>query len=367
MQDARNSWIAVPALGRGFVIALFAVASAACSGMPRAVSSLSEVQEASKQGAIDLVPITSASLPAAPVLQAGFPASFQSAPDFAFERLGPGDRLSVRIWESGTPTVFAGDTGSNLGELTIDDQGKLYLPYVGAMRVAGMTVPEVRENIIRQLRTVVLRPQVDVRILERRSTLVTVQGDAAKTGTYPIERGRTRLGPLLAEVAPNQKNPEMLNVTLRRDGEVGQVRLSDIYKDPALDIALQPGDAIILNEVVENITVLGAAGVQGQVRILERNFTVIDALGQARGLNPEAADPRAVFVMREPTRQGTPPIVYQFDMRRPEAIALANRFVLRDQDAVLISNASWAQTRQVISAFSQGMASVRSAATIPVQ
>jgi len=87
---------------------------------------------------------------------------------------------------------------------------------------------------------------------------------------------------------------------------------------------------------------------------------------QARGINPDAADPRAIFVMRAQAKPGQPPLVYQFDMRRPEVIALANRFVLRDEDALLISNASWAQTRQVIAAFSQGLASVRSAATIPV-
>jgi polysaccharide export outer membrane protein len=351
---------------RWLAVALVAVAGAACTNMPRAVSSVSEVEEASKQGTITLVPVTQATLPSAPVAMGGFPASFMPAEEFAFERLGSGDRLSVRIWESGTATVFTGEGGSSLGETTVDEKGQLYLPYVGAIRVAGMTTSEIRDAVIRRLRTVVARPQVDVRVVERRSTLVTVQGDAAKTGTYPIEQGRTRLGSLLAEVAPNQKNPEMLKVTVRRDGEVGQLRLSDLYKDPALDIALRPGDSIILNEVVENITVLGAAGVQGQVRIPERNFTVVDALGQARGLNPEAADPRGVFVMRAQAQSGTAPLVYQFDMRRPEAIALANRFVLRDEDALLISNASWAQTRQVISAFAQGMASVRSAATVPV-
>lgn len=354
-------------LGRGVAAALIPLAIAGCSGMPRAVSSVSEVHEASKQGSITLVPVTQATLPLAPAAANGFPASFTSGGEYAYERLGPGDRLSVRIWEIGTATVFTGTSGSSLGDMTIDEQGRLYLPYVGAMRVSGMTVPEVRESIIRRLKTVVLRPQVDVQVAERRSTLVTVQGDAAKTGTYPIERGRSRLGSLLAEVIPNQKNPEMLSVAVRRNGQVGQVRLTDIYKDPALDIALQPGDSIILNEVIENITVLGAAGVQGQVRIPERNFTVVDALGQARGLNPDAADPRGVFVMRAQAEPGAAPLVYQFDMRRPDAIALANRFVLRNEDAVLISNASWAQTRQVISAFAQGMASVRSAATIPVQ
>lgn len=349
------------ALGRGVAAAMVPLAIAGCSNMPRAVSSVSEVEEASKQGSISLIPVTLATLPPAPVGQAGFPASFLSGEEYGYDRLGPGDKLSVRIWETGSATVFSGTSGPSLGETTIDAEGRMYLPYVGAMQVAGMTVPEVRDNVIRRLRTVVLRPQVDVQVVERRSTLVTVQGDAAKTGTYPIERGRTRLGSLLAEVTPNQKNPEMLNVALRRNGQVGQVRLNDIYKDPALDIALQPGDSIILNEVIENITVLGAAGVQGQVRIPERNFTVVDALGQARGLNPEAADPRGVFVMRAPGQPGSAPLVYQFDMRRPDAVALASRFVLRNEDAILISNSSWAQTRQVISAFAQGMSSVRSA------
>jgi polysaccharide biosynthesis/export protein len=366
MKDVRGPRIARWKLVRGCAVAMMAFAATACSGMPRAVSSLSEVQEASKQGTITLVPVTQTTLPPAPVQLGGFPASFLPAKEFDYDRLGPGDRLAVRIWESGTQTVFTGESGSNLGEMTVDGQGKLYLPYVGAMQVSGLTAPEVRDSVIRRLRTVVLSPQVDIRVVDRRSTLVTVQGDAAKTGSYPIERGRTRLGSLLAEVAPNQKNPEMLNVTVRRNNEVGQVRLSDHYKEPALDIALQPGDSIIINEVIEQITVLGAAGVQGQVQIPERNFTVVDALGQARGLNPEAADPRGVFVMRAQAQPGAVPLVYQFDMRRPEAIALANQFVLRDDDAVLISNASWAQTRQVIAAFAQGMASVRSAATVPV-
>jgi polysaccharide export outer membrane protein len=170
---------------------------------------------------------------------------------------------------------------------------------------------------------------------------------------------------LLAEVAPSQKNPEILQVTLRRDGQSGTVRLSDVYANPALDVALKPGDSVILSEVVENVTILGAAGVQGQVRIPERDFTLVDALGQARGIDAQAADPRAVFVMRAQAEPAAPPLVYQFDMRRPQAIALANRFVLRDNDAVLISNSSWAQTRSVITAFAQSMATVRSVATIP--
>ncbi len=337
-------------------------------GLPRPVASLADIQQSSEQGQILLIPVTAQTLPAPPhPLQAAFPADFGSTSQAAFDRLGPGDRVNVRIWESGTPTVFTSSGGgTDLGEMTVDEAGRLYFPYVGAMRVAGMTVGEVRSAVARRLRTVVLNPQVDVRSIEQRSMLVSVQGEATKTGSFPITRGRTLLGELLAEVAPSQENPEILRVTMRRDGRAATVRLSDIYANPALDIPLRPGDSVILSEVVENITVLGAAGVQGQIRIPERNFSLIDALGQARGLNPEAADPRAVFVMRAQAQPGSPPLVYQINMRQPESIALANRFVLRDNDAVLVSGASWAQTRQVLSAFAQGLATVRSVATIPV-
>ncbi len=334
--------------------------------MPRAVSSLSDVQQASEQGQIMLVPVTAQSLPPPPApTLAGFPAALTSAAEFDHDQLGPGDRLNIRIWESGTQSVFTGaGGGTDLGEVTVDESGRLYLPYAGALQVTGMTIPEVRAAVVQRLRKVVLNPQVDIRALDRRSMLVSVQGDATKTGTFTIERGRTRLGSLLAEVAPNQENPEMLNVTVRRDGAAGTARLSDIYRNPALDIALRPGDSVILSEVVENVTVLGAAGVQGQVRIPERDFSLIEAIGQARGLSDDAADPRAVFVLRAQEVPAAPPLVYQFDMRRPDSIALASRFIIRDDDAILISNAPFTQTRKLLSAFAQSLNTMRSATTV---
>ena len=243
--------------------------------------------------------------------------------------------------------------------------GQLYLPFVGSVHAEGLTIPQLRSEILRRLKTVVLRPQVDIREVAGRSRLVTVQGDAEHPGVFPIERGRTRLSELLAEIGPKAESPDMVAVTVRRDGKSGTVRLSDIYQNPALDIPLRPGDLVLLHGMIENVTVLGAAGLQGQIRISKRDFTLLDALGQARGLNPEAADPRAVFVMRQQATSG-PPLVYQVNFRQPQAVALAGRFDLRDGDAVLISSAPWAQTRQVISAFAQSMASLRSIATIPV-
>lgn len=346
------------------LVSILFVASAMVAGcsMPRPVASLGEVRQASADGRIQLVPVTAASLPAAPAVGASFPPEFLAAQSVDYEVLGPGDVLKIRVWESGTPTLFVSN-GGDLGDVVVDETGRLYMPHVGSLQAAGKTIAQLRAEVGARLRTMVRGPQVDIRPGELRSKLVSVQGNAAKGGTYTIERGRTRLGELLGEVAPDLKNPEMLEVTVRRSGRTGVVRLADLHRNPALDIALRPGDAIVLNEVIEHVTVLGAAGIQGQVRIAERDYSVTDILGQARGLSPDSADPRAVFLIRAEPGAATP-TVYQFEMRRPETVALAGRFIVRDKDALLISNASFAQTRQILSAISQSLGTVRSAVTV---
>lgn len=339
---------------------LAAVLLAGCV-MPRSVASLGEVEAASEAGRITLVPVTASTLPQAMPDPAGFPAAFTAAEPVGYEALGPGDVLKVNIWEGGAATVFTTGSG-DLGELVVDEQGRIYVPFAGTISVEGRTIPQVREAITARLRTVVRNPQVDIRPARLRSKLVSVQGNAGKAGTYPIERGRTRLGELLGEVAPDLKNPEMLDVTVRRAGQSGSVRMADVLRDARLDIALQPGDSIVLNEVVEHVTVLGAAGAQGQVRIAKRRYNVTDVLGQARGLDENAADPRAIFLVRAESDKPEP-VVYQFEMRRPETVALASRFIVRDGDILMISNAPFTQTRKALSAITQTLGTARSAIT----
>lgn len=349
----------------GMALLIAVVVSVAGCALPAPVATLGDVQASAKQGQIVLVPLTAQTLPQAPASKASFPADFIQARDYAYDRLGPGDRVAVKIWESGSPSLFSATGGvADVGEIAVDESGRLYIPYAGSLKVSGLTIPQVRSEVLRRLSTVIASPQVDIRPVQVRSRLVSVQGSAAKTGSYPIERGRSQLGQLLAEVAPDQKNPEMLAVTVRRDGEAATVRLSDIYDNPKLDIPLRPGDSVILSPVTENVTILGATGVQGTVPIPTRDFTLIEALGSAKGLAPDSADPRAVFVVRAQPNSTAPPLVYQLDMRKPQAVALATRFVMRPNDTVLISNASFVHTRQLLLSIVQAATIGRNAALI---
>ncbi|RVQ67622.1 hypothetical protein EKN06_06665 [Croceicoccus ponticola] len=343
-----------------YALPVCAAALLAGCALPRSSPTYDEVKSSAEDGQIELrlVDAASAQFDTKPT-EVGFPSQFLAAPEITGNVLGAGDVVSVRIFESGTPAVY-GSSGGQLGELVVDDDGRLFIPHAGAISLAGLTASQARSKIAARLRTVVRNPQVDIRLVNSRSSLVSVQGTASNPGSFPIERGRSHLGELVAQTVQKVERPEMVRVTLQRGDQAGSIRLADLQRSTAFDVALRPGDRVLVDTLDENVMVLGGAGIQGQVPIVRSDFSLLDVLGQARGLDDNVADPSAVFVIR--FNDGDPiPVVYHFEMQRPEIIALASRFPVHDKDAVFISNAPFKNARLMIQSLSQSISAVRNA------
>ncbi|WP_250508301.1 MULTISPECIES: polysaccharide biosynthesis/export family protein [unclassified Caballeronia] len=342
-------------------------------GLPRSGPLRSEVDAARDNSSIVLVPVTEelARASRGPA-RASFPAAFLGATPFEYERFAPGDGVQVTLWEHGGLGLFtAGDRGaSDLGEQIVDRAGDIHLPYIGTVRAQGLTPAQLRDAIMRRVSRLVVGADVSVQATPRRGQTITVQGDLLKPGVYPLGHDTERLSGVLGLAAPNQTNAEQLSVTVRRNGVAGSVRLADIYSNPAEDVALRPGDSIVVNDIVERLTVLGAAGVQGRVKLSKRNYSVLDALGDSRGLNDSLANPRAVYLLRRPSLpQNVEPAdtraqVYQFDFTQPGQIVLAGEFVVRDGDAILISDAPFTQVQKLLSTFSATLGTARSVSAL---
>ncbi|ARP85681.1 polysaccharide biosynthesis/export family protein [Bordetella genomosp. 9] len=288
-----------------------------------------------------------------------FPKRFRDADHAGFDVLVPGDGINVTVWERDGLGVFAANEAgvSDLGNHEIDRAGNIHLPMLGKIRAAGLTLAQLHDAVVARLSKLVISSDVSVtRAADARGQMVTVQGNLTKPGMYPITQTTQRLSSALALAAPVQTNPEQLVITLRRGKDVASVRLSDIYRNQDNDILLQAGDVITAHDAREYLTVLGAAGAQGRVAISKRNYTVLDALGDAKGLDDKTADPRSVFLFTpaKPGTQGAPdtlPVVYQFDLTRPEQVALAGQFTVREGQAIYISDAPFTQVQKVLSAF----------------
>ncbi|WON78273.1 polysaccharide biosynthesis/export family protein [Serratia sp. UGAL515B_01] len=355
----------------GLLVLLVCMVLQGC-GLPRSGPMLSEVEKSHGRGDIVLMPVTKQLAAASREAEhASFPQRFLVAQETDVTRLAPGDGVNISLWERDGLQLFASDANgmTNLGEMILDSEGAIYLPYVGKIHAKGLTIGQLHDVIMHRLQGIVIASDVNVQASPRRGQIVIAQGDLSKPGIYPLAQA-TRLSLLLAQAVPVQRNPEQMAITVQRGGESGSVRLADIYRNPAQNIALSPGDIVVVHDVAQYFTVLGAASVQKRIKLSKRNYSVADALGDANGLNDSLANPNAVFLMRAPdaTRLGSneeiKPIVYQFDFTQPEQMVLANHFVVREGDEIYISDAPFTQVQKVLSAFSSAVGSTRSATVV---
>ena len=104
--------------------------------------------------------------------------------------IGPGDVLSVTVWDHPQLTMPAGP-GSGAGR-QVQGDGTIFYPHIGQLDVQNRTATEVRELITNGLKKVIPNPQVDVSVAQfREDNRVFVMGEVKQPG--PVELGRARL------------------------------------------------------------------------------------------------------------------------------------------------------------------------------
>lgn len=353
----------IPALslrGRAPVLVVLAALFLTGCQLPRSGPMLSEMMSGNDDKDVVVMPVSRALAQASrePEVE-NFPAHYRNLTEAGFDRLVPGDGINVTVWERDGLGVFAANPSgvSDLGNQVINRTGMLYLPMLGKFHAAGLTLAQLHDQVVARLSKLIVGSDVSVtRVTDARGQMVTVQGNLTKPGMYAITQTMQRLSGALALAAPVQTNPEQLIITLRRDNQIASVRLSDIYRNQDNDILLRAGDVITAHDAREYLTVLGAAGSQGRVEISKRNYSVLDALADAKGLDDKTADPRSVFLFT-PAKAGVDgkpdsiPVVYQFDLTRPEQVALARQFAVHEGEAIYISDAPFTQVQKVLSAF----------------
>jgi polysaccharide export outer membrane protein len=354
--------VLAPNVRRHTILPLLLLAALTLSGcqLPRSGPMLSEMTGAHNDKDVIVMPVSRELAQQSRVPEvADFPARYRDLTQAGFDRLAPGDGINIKVWERGGLGVFATDPSgvSDLGNQEVDRSGHVTFPIIGKFRAEGQTLEQLRDAVMARLSKLVVGADISVtRVADERGQMVTVQGNLTRPGMYPITQTSQRLSSALAQAAPVQENPEQMIISLRRNKQVASVRLSDIYRNQANDILLRAGDVITAYDAKAFLTVLGAAGTQGRVAISKRNYSVLDALADSRGLDDKLADPRSVFLFT-PAKAGVDgkpdklPVVYQFDLTRPEQVALAREFTVREGQAIYISDAPFTQVQKVLSAF----------------
>ena len=258
-----------------------------------------------------------------------------------------GDTLSVSIFEVGVslfgapvstdaPTANAQRIG-----IVVDDEGRIRLPYVGPLSVAGRTPEEVQGEIETQLRGLSQHPQALVLVVESVQNSIYVSGAITKPGRIRLSAARERLLDAIALSGGPSVDIEDADILLVRGNRTGRIRLSDLRAQDAANIILAPGDRIQILKDPRTFSVFGATDKVSQIPFATHSVSLSDAIARSAGPSDSRADPRNVFLFRYEIAAGASgekPVIYHLDMMNPQSYFLAQRFVIQNGDVLYFSN-----------------------------
>lgn len=120
--------------------------------------------------------------------------------DYWEYRIGPGDILSIVVWEHPQLSLPLGPnrTAEEAGNRVYSD-GTIFYPYIGKLDVNGKTVSDVRTLIRDGLRKVIPDPQVDVSVASfSAENQIYVLGEISQPGPLVLGMGRLSLTDAIA-------------------------------------------------------------------------------------------------------------------------------------------------------------------------
>ncbi|MDO5646456.1 polysaccharide biosynthesis/export family protein [Paracoccus sp. (in: a-proteobacteria)] len=307
----------------------------------------------------------------------GFSASFRNAGQVGADDIRPGDVLGLSIWENVDDGLLTslGSSSSQLQQIQVDSQGYIFVPYAGRVRAAGSTPDQLRQTITTRLSEQTPDPQVTVTRVAGDGATVSVMGRVGSQGVYSIDRPTRTLSAMLARAGGVAIQPEIAVVTVKRGRETGRVWMTDLYGSTANDIAVRPGDLIVVEEDRRSFTALGALGGQTRVPMGSEMINGIEAIALVGGLNSNLADPTGVFILRDEPQSvasrvlgkpvnGTQRMAYVLDLTRPNGLFLARDFTIRDGDTVYVTEAPYVQWMKTLGALTGGVTAIDRAANV---
>ena len=264
-------------------------------------------------------------------------------------KLGPGDIISVTVWDHPELTIPAGSfrSADQAGNL-VDANGDIFYPYAGNLRVAGMTVSEVRAVLAQKLAKVVEKPQVDVRVVTFRSKRVYVVGEVKQPGILQVTDIPLTIVDAVNQAGGFSTEADHSEILLTRQGKTWSVDLQALYEDgdTKMNVPLEAGDIVnVPDRQLNKVFVLGEVLKPGSFIMDKKRMTLAEALAEAGYIDQFTSNPRWIFVMRD---QADKPELFNLNSRSPDALILADRFPLRPRDIVYVDAADVARWNRVI-------------------
>ncbi len=197
--------------------------------------------------------------------------------------LGPGDELAIRVWSKGIEHVNT--------TAMVSPDGKLYLPLLGEVIVAGKPLGALQQVIEQQMGEFYIGSRTSVTVSSTRVVTVYVTGDVVKPGRYGLHGTATVLTALYVAGGPTDAG-SLRNIRLSRRGQPSV----DIDLYPYLlsgelltESLLETGDTVFVGPVAAEIGVTGEVRRPGRYETAEP-ITCAEAIKLAGGFAAEGSN-----------------------------------------------------------------------------
>lgn len=226
------------------------------------------------------------------------PPPAEPMPDLEY-RVGPGDVLSVTI-----PDLIERRNGTDkntdtLGNFRVYSSGKIILPLVSAVEVAGLTIEQIQAKLVEVFKAYIRQPVVSVEIQEFKSQPLYLLGKFNKPGLYYLDRPTY----LLHGLALGNGMQDRSNLRGARVVRSEKILPVDIYallynNDMNQNVLLKPGDTIYVPSNEEQLVyVFGAVEKPGAVTMDNGQLNILQAL-TAAGLHKNNFDHEHLRLIR---------------------------------------------------------------------
>jgi protein involved in polysaccharide export with SLBB domain len=227
--------------------------------------------------------------------------------------VGAGDELNVQVY---------GSRSLNL-RLTVGRDGRVNLPEIGPVSVAGQTFESAKAQLESLIERQMIGVHASVTMGETRTIRVFVLGDAKQPGSYTITGLGTITSALFA-AGGVQPIGSLRNIQLKRRGAL--VRRLDLYDmlirgNTTDDARLLPDDVIFIPPIGPTVAVDGEVHRPAIYEIRNEN-SVADVVQLAGGLTAEADTDKVELTRIDAALRR---VVLQVDPTAPAARAMAVR------------------------------------------
>ena len=237
--------------------------------------------------------------------------------------IGIGDELKVTIFEAGSDGLFStADSKQTSIGVVVQPNGKAAIPYVGEITFRGKTLEQARQTILDALKGKAVEPDVIVASGNSASRSVAVSGAVGRASVVPMGlRGQTIMETL----------------------------------------AVQAGDQLFVTRDPRTFTVLGSVKSNSRIEFGANDLNLLEAVALAHGAAETTSDMKGYFIFRyeeadivrdllgaqrfrqlvangmQPDKNGHYPVVYRFDMSRPDSLIFGQTFPIKNRDIIYAS------------------------------